>query len=68
MLTRNERKDPGQAHLPHRGIRTAFKTPTTANVTEGITKAIEGAISQCGIPLHDVSAVMIGTTVSSDLE
>ncbi|KAK6373611.1 hypothetical protein LTS17_008103 [Exophiala oligosperma] len=62
MLTRNERKDPGEAHLPHRGIRTAFKTPTTANVTEGITKAIEGAISQCGIPLHDVSAVMIGTT------
>ncbi|EXJ67931.1 uncharacterized protein A1O5_08545 [Cladophialophora psammophila CBS 110553] len=53
---------PGEAHLPDRGIRSAFKTPTTANVTVGITKAIEGAISKCGIPLEAVAAVMIGTT------
>jgi hypothetical protein len=32
-------------------------------VTEGITKAIEGAIAKCGIPLQAVAAVMIGTTV-----
>ncbi|KAH0845037.1 hypothetical protein AYO21_01700 [Fonsecaea monophora] len=53
---------PGEAHLPDRGIRSAFKTPTTANVTLGITKAIEGAIAKCGIPLEAVAAVMIGTT------
>lgn len=54
--------------MPDRGIRSAFKTPTTPNVTEGITKAIEGAISKCGIPLDAVAAVMIGTTVSLELE
>ncbi|EXJ83126.1 hypothetical protein A1O1_06745 [Capronia coronata CBS 617.96] len=53
---------PGEADQPDRGIRTAFKTPTTPNVTEGIAKAVQGAISQCGISLAAVSAVMIGTT------
>ncbi len=67
MILRKRWIDPGEAHLPDRGIRSAFKTPTTTNVTEGITKAIEGAISKCGIPLEAVAAVMIGTTVSLSL-
>ncbi|KEF56832.1 uncharacterized protein A1O9_07022 [Exophiala aquamarina CBS 119918] len=54
--------DVGEAHLPDRGIRSAFKTPTTANVTEGIGKAIEGAVEKCGVPLDAVAAVMVGTT------
>ncbi|KIX01409.1 uncharacterized protein Z518_09135 [Rhinocladiella mackenziei CBS 650.93] len=53
---------PGEADTPERGIRSACKTPTTTNVTEGISKAIEGAISKCGVSLAAVSAVMIGTT------
>jgi N-methylhydantoinase A/oxoprolinase/acetone carboxylase beta subunit len=55
--------DPGEANQPHRGIRSSFKTPTTRNVTEGIVKAIDGAIAQSGIDREAISAVMIGTTV-----
>ncbi|KAF2773044.1 hypothetical protein EJ03DRAFT_387343 [Teratosphaeria nubilosa] len=44
------------------GIKSAFKTPTTADVTEGITRAIEGAISKSAISRDEIAAVMIGTT------
>ncbi|KXT17606.1 hypothetical protein AC579_10129 [Pseudocercospora musae] len=55
--------NPEEADEPHRGIRSAFKTPTTKDVTEGITKAINGAMSQCeGLSQESISAVMIGTT------
>ncbi|KAK6005849.1 hypothetical protein QM012_007491 [Aureobasidium pullulans] len=53
---------PGESDKPNRGIRGTFKTPTTANVTEGISKAIAGAIAQSRISHDSVSAVMIGTT------
>jgi N-methylhydantoinase A/oxoprolinase/acetone carboxylase beta subunit len=56
--------DPGEADQPHRGIRSSFKTPTTRNVTEGIVKAIDGAIAKCDINREAISAVMIGTTVT----
>ena len=60
----------GEADQPNRGIRSAFKTPTTPDVTEGITKAIDGALAQCKVSLDSIAAVMIGTTVrvSSGLE
>lgn len=55
--------NPLESEAPHRGIRSTYKTPTTANVTEGIVKAIEGAISQCdGFSRDSIAAVMIGTT------
>ncbi|KAK5173555.1 uncharacterized protein LTR77_002236 [Saxophila tyrrhenica] len=55
--------NPSESDTPNRGILSAVKTPTTANVTEGIVKAIEGAISQCsGLSRESISAVMIGTT------
>ncbi|KAJ9137866.1 Hydantoin utilization protein A [Pleurostoma richardsiae] len=53
---------PGEANQPKRGIRSAFKTPTTPNVTDGITAAIRGALSQCDVTQDSISAVMIGTT------
>ncbi|KAK5957754.1 hypothetical protein OHC33_000943 [Knufia fluminis] len=53
---------PGEADEPHRGIRSALKTATTANVTDGIITAIKGAIAQSGINRSSVAAVMIGTT------
>jgi N-methylhydantoinase A/oxoprolinase/acetone carboxylase beta subunit len=52
----------GESDLPNRGIRSAFKTPTTPDVTEGIAKAIQGALSQCNVSLSSIAAVMIGTT------
>ncbi|RDW74917.1 hypothetical protein BP6252_06059 [Coleophoma cylindrospora] len=53
---------PGEAESPHRGIRSSFKTPTTADVTEGISLAIDGALKKGSIDRNQVSAVMIGTT------
>lgn len=55
---------PGEAKEPHRGIRSSFKTPTTSDVTEGISVAIDGALKRACIDRNHVSAVMIGTTVS----
>lgn len=57
--------DPGESDKPNRGIRSSFKTPTTRDVTEGIVKAIDGALAQCGVSREAISAVMIGTTVST---
>ncbi|KAF4125452.1 N-methylhydantoinase A/oxoprolinase/acetone carboxylase, beta subunit [Geosmithia morbida] len=54
--------DPGESDTPNRGIRSAFKSPTTPDVTEGITKAVEGALSQCDVPMDKIGGVMIGTT------
>ncbi|KAK5128089.1 hypothetical protein LTR85_005206 [Meristemomyces frigidus] len=55
--------NPEEADKPQRGIRSAFKTPTTPDVTYGIAKAIEGAISGCtDVSRGSISAVMIGTT------
>ncbi|KAH9844578.1 Hydantoin utilization protein A [Teratosphaeria destructans] len=54
--------NPEEANLSGRGIKSAFKTPTTADVTEGITRAIEGAISKSAISRDEIAAVMIGTT------
>lgn len=59
--------DPGESDASHRGIRSAFKSPTTPDVTEGITKAVEGALSQCDVPKDKIGGVMIGTTVCGNL-
>ncbi|KXJ86069.1 hypothetical protein Micbo1qcDRAFT_219929, partial [Microdochium bolleyi] len=48
---------------PNRGIRSTFKTPTTPDVTEGIKKAIQGAVTESATSLTEIASVMIGTTV-----
>jgi hypothetical protein len=54
--------NPAESHLQTRGIKSAFKTPTTPDVNDGIIKAIEGALSQApDISRDEISAVMIGT-------
>ncbi|RFU34899.1 hypothetical protein B7463_g1495, partial [Scytalidium lignicola] len=53
---------PGEVEQSHRGIRSSFKTPTTADVTTGISLAIDGALKKGSIDRDLVSAVMIGTT------
>lgn len=47
-------------------ILASFKHPTTADVTEGIEKAIEAVLKMSGVDSASVKAVMIGTTVSKD--
>ncbi|KAH7024574.1 uncharacterized protein B0I36DRAFT_416023 [Microdochium trichocladiopsis] len=54
--------DPGESSEPNRGIRSAFKTPTTPDVTEGIKAAIQGAINKADVTLDSIASVMIGTT------
>jgi len=39
-----------------------FKTPTTPDVTTGITTAIKTALEQTKVPTDQIQAVMIGTT------
>jgi N-methylhydantoinase A/oxoprolinase/acetone carboxylase beta subunit len=56
---------PHESQQSHRGIRGAFKTPTTPDVTEGIRLAVQGAIKESGIDRETISSVMIGTTVRS---
>ena len=58
--------DPGEANEETRGIRGAFKTPTTADVTNGITDAINGALANSSVSRDAVAAVMIGTTVGAN--
>ena len=53
---------PEEVSEQHRGIRSTFKTPTTPDVTSGISTALRGAIEKCGIQQNSISAVMIGTT------
>jgi Hydantoinase/oxoprolinase N-terminal region len=58
--------DPGEANEENRGIRGAFKTPTTVDVTNGITDAINGALANSSVSGEAVAAVMIGTTVGAN--
>lgn len=53
---------PGEVSEKHRGIRSAFKTPTTPDVTTGIAASLRGALDQSGLSQDAISAVMIGTT------
>jgi len=39
-----------------------YKTPTTRNVTSGITTALQAVLRQTSVPVDEVDAVMIGTT------
>ena len=43
-------------------VLSATKTPTTANVSEGIAKALRGVIADSGIDSAAIDGVMIGTT------
>ena len=43
-------------------VVTSTKTPTTANVTDGITTALRTIISDSGLDVSKVDGVMIGTT------
>ena len=39
-----------------------FKTPTTPDVTTGITKAMRTVLEETKVPANEIKAVMIGTT------
>lgn len=43
-------------------VRASLKTPTTADVTSGISTAIDHILAASGLPARDIDAVMIGTT------
>jgi N-methylhydantoinase A/oxoprolinase/acetone carboxylase beta subunit len=43
-------------------VVSSTKTPTTANVSEGIAKALRTVIDDSGIDTHKIDGVMIGTT------
>jgi N-methylhydantoinase A/oxoprolinase/acetone carboxylase beta subunit len=45
-----------------RDVLAEVKTPTTADVTGGITKALQSLVAKTGFDPSDVQAVMIGTT------
>lgn len=45
-----------------RRVLAAAKTPTTADVTGGISSALRGLVADGAVGLADVQAVMIGTT------
>jgi len=45
-----------------KGVLATFKTPTTANVTDGIKKAIEEVVKQSQIDRRRVLNVAVGTT------
>jgi len=43
-------------------VVSSTKTPTTPNVTDGITTALRGVIDESGIDVSAIDGVMIGTT------
>ena len=45
-----------------RKVIAKLKTPTTEDVTSGITTAISSVLSQSGRATSDIASVMIGTT------
>jgi N-methylhydantoinase A/oxoprolinase/acetone carboxylase beta subunit len=48
--------------MEERRVLGEVKTPTTADVTSGITAALDGLVGESGLEPGDVQAVMIGTT------
>jgi N-methylhydantoinase A/oxoprolinase/acetone carboxylase beta subunit len=44
------------------GVLATVKTPTTADITEGVATAIRAVIGKAAVPSEDITAVMIGTT------
>ncbi|MBN8634590.1 MAG: hydantoinase/oxoprolinase family protein [Anaerolineae bacterium] len=45
-----------------RTVISSIKTPTTANVSDGIVKALKYLVAESGVNVGDLDAVMIGTT------
>lgn len=45
-----------------RTVISSIKTPTTANVSDGIVKALKYLVAESGVNVADLDAVMIGTT------
>jgi N-methylhydantoinase A/oxoprolinase/acetone carboxylase beta subunit len=43
-------------------VIAAYKSPTTANVTDGIVSALRGLLEQSPVPTAGVQGVMLGTT------
>jgi N-methylhydantoinase A/oxoprolinase/acetone carboxylase beta subunit len=50
------------ALLEGNAVLATVKSPTTANVTDGVANAIHAVLAQASIAAGDVGAVMIGTT------
>lgn len=48
--------------MDNRRVIAKLKTPTTEDVTGGITTAIRSVLDQSGVATEDIDAVMIGTT------
>lgn len=48
--------------MEHATVLGTYKTPTTRNVTGGITTALRAVLQQAGLPASQIEAVMIGTT------
>ncbi len=48
--------------MDNRTVLAKLKTPTTEDVTSGITIAIRGVLSESGIATGSIASVMIGTT------
>ncbi|THH28580.1 hypothetical protein EUX98_g5611 [Antrodiella citrinella] len=47
---------------PTRGVIAHFKAPTTPNVSEGITIAVQHVLEKGGIPPSEIASLSIGTT------
>lgn len=50
------------AETPSRGVLASCKTPTTPDITSGITKVIEDVLLSSSIPKSKILSVAIGTT------
>jgi N-methylhydantoinase A/oxoprolinase/acetone carboxylase beta subunit len=48
--------------LDHQQVAAAVKTPTTRDVTTGITRALDELLAKAGEGADEIGAVMIGTT------
>lgn len=51
-----------QINSPSRGVLVSSKTPTTVDITSGITKAVEDVLEKSKVAKRDVLSVTIGTT------
>jgi len=45
-----------------RSVKAAYKTPTSANVSDGIVAVIKNVLAVSGVAVDDVQGVMVGTT------
>jgi N-methylhydantoinase A/oxoprolinase/acetone carboxylase beta subunit len=54
--------DIGQLDSPSRGVLVSSKTPTTVDITSGITQAVQDVLHRSKVAKEDILSVTIGTT------